>query len=121
MFPITEVLETVKIAGHGLEKAAQLEAEVEAQRVKIASMVPTVVEEMLAAGLIEPAEKAAAVEAMSGHETTLRTLVNFCRTVRAAKLAGAPLGDPVPGLDPSPEAPESERRWRAGVQSLTER
>lgn len=119
-----QVLKLIQTGDAAIKQAGLYETQLAAiedartkQAAEVSAAIPTAIDAMLAAKLIEPHEKAAAVAAISDHVACIETLTNFL--THNVKQAAATLGGPAGGL-PTPPEPmlESDRVWRDGVRKL---
>lgn len=108
---MANVLDVVRLGAVGLEKAAALEAKVEKDRQKVASLIPQVVTALRQADLIRESEKQAMAEHLADPANALNTIFELCRehVKQAERLAAG--SKPLGTLDDG-----SELRRRGGQQ-----
>lgn len=69
-----QVVESIRISGEALEKAAAEETRFERQREKVAGLIPSVVDALVTHGRIRDTERAVVQEKLASHEDTLALL-----------------------------------------------
>lgn len=90
-----KVIDSIQLSGAALVKFEKQATEIAARDARIASQAPTVVDELLKAGMIELHEKDDAIRALSNPEQVLELLKSAAQYVRSAATAPGTGGVPV--------------------------
>jgi hypothetical protein len=112
-----KVLEFVDMSAAMAEKAASVLSKQEAMEKQAADLIPTAVDELLKAKLIEPEEKQAALEALKDPVRTLQILIKTSRAKRDDNSFA--LGAPANGVEKKANAglsPYAGRRHGEGEE-----
>lgn len=83
----TETLAYVEKSGEALEVAKEMAEKLAATQEKVAQQSPVLIEAMVNAGLLDPSEKAAAVEKLSSHDGCLEVTANLLQHMGETKHA----------------------------------